>query len=101
MLKRVWRSVRSRNGIQALLALVRYSQPKAMEHVDRVRAKACEALAGLSRDPTITQILGKLQVCTMLSDQMAEPLLPQTARYHDRFREHAIEIIGRMCGRNI
>eukprot|EP00727_Mastigamoeba_balamuthi_P002096 m51a1_g11884 putative protein vprbp (1539) ;mRNA; r:579303-584970 len=99
MLRRVWRNVRNKNGIQMLLSLVRYIQPKSMEHVDRVRARACEALAGLSRDPMITQILGKLQVCSLLSDRMEEPVLPQTARYHEQFRKHAIDIIGRITGR--
>lgn len=45
--------------VETLLPLLQYSEnvPRAAE----IRALACKFLLGLSRDPTVCQIFGKLQ----------------------------------------
>jgi hypothetical protein len=68
----VGQAVREANGIRTLLQLLRTSAPPS--HADGIRALACEALLGLSRDPVVLQILQSYQLAHTLSTLTVEPV---------------------------
>ena len=58
----MWGCIRTSNGIQVLLLLLRVK--KSLVDADCIRALACKALCGLSRSDEIRQVMGKLQIFT-------------------------------------
>jgi len=97
-LRHVWKSIRASNGIRVLLSLLRIREPAS--HADAIRSLACRALLGISRDPTICQILSKLHITSrLLPDLMRDPILPDNISEHQQFKLYAVELINKIAGR--
>ena len=60
ILRKMWGCIRTSNGIQVLLILLRMK--KSLVDADCIRALACKALCGLARSDEIRQVMGKLQI---------------------------------------
>ena len=60
ILRKMWGCIRTNNGIQVLLLLLRMK--KSLVDADCIRALACKALCGLARSNEIRQVMGKLQI---------------------------------------
>lgn len=96
LLRDTWKALREVNCTQRLLQLLKYREDAAQ--ADAVRALACKALAGLARDSTLCQILGKLDIVSPLTELLRAPVSVDGARYHALLREHAVELVGRTAG---
>ena len=98
LLCRMWYSVRSSNGIMALLNLLTIKTP--ITHADKIRLLASKALCGLARSETIKQILVKLTVFTsgQLQQLAKEPILQEKLQEHIQFTKYCLMLIHQVTG---
>ena len=94
----VWDCFRANNGIMAMLQLVQSKTP--ISDADGIRALACQALVGLARSPTGTQIMSKLPIFNngVLTMLVREPVLPDNIVEHQKFQRHAQELLEKVSG---
>lgn len=98
LLNRMWYSVRSSNGIMALLNLLTTKSP--ITHADKIRLLACKALCGLARSEIIQQILVKLAIFTsgQLQTLMKEPIVQERLQEHTQFTKYCLMLIQQVTG---
>lgn len=98
LLNRMWYSVRSSNGIMALLSLLTTKSP--ITHADKIRLLACKALCGLARSEIIQQILVKLAIFTsgQLQVLMKEPIVQERLQEHTQFTKYCLVLIHQVTG---
>ena len=94
----VWECFRSNNGIMAMLQLIQTKTP--ITDADRIRTLACQALVGLARSPTATQIMSKLPIFNngVLTMLVREPVLSDNIAEHQKFQKHAQELLEKVSG---
>lgn len=99
IIKKIWESVRSNNGIIVLLQLMEIKTP--ITDADCIRGMACRALAGLARSETVQQIIGKLPLFTngQLQSLMRDPILQEKRTEHVQFQKYALELMERVSGK--
>ena len=92
----VWESFRANNGIMSLLQLIQTRAPAT--DADAIRALACQALVGLARSPTATQIMSKLPIFNngVLTMLVREPVLPDNRGEHLKFQKYAHELLEKV-----
>ncbi len=93
----VWDSFRANNGIMSLLQLLQTKVPAT--DADAIRALSCQALVGLARSPTATQIMSKLPIFNngSLTMLVREPVLPDHRDEHLKFQRYAHELLEKVC----
>ncbi|XP_037077224.1 DDB1- and CUL4-associated factor 1-like [Pollicipes pollicipes] len=96
----MWESVRTNNGIMALMALLQAKQP--ITDADSVRALACRALVGLARSEAARQIMSKLPLFTTSQLQMVirEPILQEKRAEHVQLQRDALELVELVSGKS-
>lgn len=99
IIKKIWESVRSNNGIIVLLQLMEIKTP--ITDADCIRGMACRALAGLARSETVQQIIGKLPLFTngQLQSLMRDPILQEKRTEHVQFQKYALELMELVSGK--
>ncbi len=92
----VWECFRSNNGIMAMLQLIQTKLP--VSDADRIRALACQALVGLARSTTATQIMSKLPIFNngVLTMLVREPVLQDNLAEHQKFQKYAQELLSKV-----
>ncbi|KAJ6646016.1 Protein mahjong, partial [Pseudolycoriella hygida] len=100
IIKKIWESVRSNNGIIVLLQLMEIKTP--ITDADCIRGMACRALAGLARSETVQQIIGKLPLFTngQLQSLMRDPILQEKRTEHVQFQKYALELMELVSGKS-
>lgn len=94
LIKKMWDSFRSNNGIMALLELLSIKTP--ITDADSIRALACKALVGLARSEVAKQIMSKLPIFTssgQLQQLVREPILQDKRAEHVKFQQYAHELM--------
>ncbi|KAK2548824.1 DDB1- and CUL4-associated factor 1 [Acropora cervicornis] len=101
ILRKMWGCIRTSNGIQVLLILLRMKE--SLVDADCIRALACKALCGLARSDEIRQVMGKLQIfnCGELQILMLEPAIEGKATDHALFCKYAGELLERVTGKTL
>ncbi|XP_074608975.1 DDB1- and CUL4-associated factor 1-like isoform X5 [Acropora palmata] len=101
ILRKMWGCIRTSNGIQVLLILLRMK--KSLVDADCIRALACKALCGLARSDEIRQVMGKLQIFNSgeLQILMLEPAIEGKATDHALFCKYAGELLERVTGKTL
>lgn len=101
LIKTVWETVRSNNGIIILLQLMMVKTP--ITDADYIRGMACRALAGLSRSETVRQIISKLPLFVngQLQQLCRDPILQEKRAEHVQFQKYALELLERVSGKPI
>lgn len=101
LIKMVWETVRSNNGIIVLLQLMMVKTP--ITDADYIRGMACRALAGLARSETVRQIISKLPlfVNSQLQQLCRDPILQEKRAEHVQFQKYALELLERVSGKPI
>jgi HIV-1 Vpr-binding protein len=99
LIKLVWETVRSNNGIIVLLQLMTIKTP--ITDADYIRGMACRALAGLARSETVRQILSKLPLFVngQLQQLCKDPILQEKRSEHVQFQKYALELLERVSGK--
>ncbi|XP_015439812.1 PREDICTED: protein mahjong [Dufourea novaeangliae] len=99
LIRKVWESVRSNNGIMVLLQLMMVKTP--ITDADSIRALACRALAGLARSEKVRQIISKLPMFTdgQIQALMKDPILQEKRQEHVMFQKYALELMERVSGK--
>lgn len=101
LIKMVWETVRSNNGIIILLQLMLVKTP--ITDADYIRGMACRALAGLARSETVRQIISKLPLFVngQLQQLCRDPILQEKRAEHVQFQKYALELLERVSGKPI
>ncbi|KAG5677622.1 hypothetical protein PVAND_007364 [Polypedilum vanderplanki] len=101
LIKMVWETVRSNNGIIVLLQLMTVKTP--ITDADYIRGMACRALAGLARSETVRQIISKLPLFVNgeLQQLCRDPILQEKRAEHVQFQKYALELLERVSGKPI
>lgn len=101
LIKTVWETVRSNNGIIVLLQLMMIKTP--ITDADYIRGMACRALAGLARSDTVKQIISKLPLFVngQLQQLCRDPILQEKRSEHVQFQKYALELLERVSGKPI
>lgn len=101
LIKMVWETVRSNNGIIVLLQLMTVKTP--ITDADYIRGMACRALAGLARSETVRQIVSKLPLFVNgeLQQLCRDPILQEKRAEHVQFQKYALELLERVSGKPI
>ncbi|XP_054716425.1 LOW QUALITY PROTEIN: DDB1- and CUL4-associated factor 1-like [Uloborus diversus] len=97
-LNKMYKGVRTKNGINILINLLSIKTP--LTDADCIRTLACKALCGLARSETVKQIISKLPLVTdgQLLDLMKEPVLHDKCQYHVQFCKLGLELIQQVTG---
>ncbi|XP_022647556.1 DDB1- and CUL4-associated factor 1-like isoform X3 [Varroa destructor] len=98
VLHRMWRCLRSHNGIMVLLGRLAVKVP--ITGADAIRMMACKALCGLARCPTVQQIMSKLPLFTRghLETLTKEPVLHDHSALHAKFCTYASRLAELVTG---
>ncbi|OQR72482.1 protein VPRBP-like, partial [Tropilaelaps mercedesae] len=98
VLHRMWRCLRSHNGIMVLLGRLAVKVP--ITGADAIRMMACKALCGLARCPTVQQIMSKLPLFTRghLETLTKEPVLHDHSALHAKFCTYAANLAELVTG---
>jgi HIV-1 Vpr-binding protein len=101
LIKMVWETVRSNNGIIVLLQIMTVKTP--ITDADYIRGMACRALAGLARSETVRQIISKLPLFVNgdLQQLCRDPILQEKRAEHVQFQKYALELLERVSGKPI